>query len=132
MIIDYLGGTNKIPRVLVTKKHHDIQVKKRIIDNENMWELCALRMMKSAMNQGMEVVIKNRKGKEIDFLPIASKEIMALPTAWFQSSGIHFRLLIPRTITHVLFKLTKYVAIYYFNSRKQFYHVKTNRRILYI
>ena len=36
MIIDYLGGTNKIPRVLVTKRHHDIQVKKRITDSENM------------------------------------------------------------------------------------------------
>lgn len=67
-----------------------------------------------------EVAIKNRKGKEIDFLPIASKEIMALPTSWFQSSGIHFRLLIPRTVTQVLFKLTKYVVIYYLTVGNNF------------
>ena len=66
-----------------------------------------MRMMKGAMNHGMQVAIKNRKGKDIDFPPTASKEIMTLPTSWFQSSGIHFRLLIPRTVTQVLFKVTK-------------------------
>ena len=41
-------------------------------------------MIKGAMNQEMQVVRKNRKGKEIDFPSIAFKEIMTLTTSWFQ------------------------------------------------
>lgn len=78
------------------------KLRRRFVTMEADLEGCSLRMVKGAMNKGMHVASRNQKREGNKFYPkILQRESMALQMFLFQPSETHFRLLIPRTITHM-------------------------------